>query len=662
MIRFVLFAFACLLSLNTWAQQADSLEAQLNKSIGIERIAILKQLGDMYRSNNPTSALYYFEAMIATNGIDASNKAYALAQAGHILFRKADFNRARNYYTEAVNLYGETQQPKPEADILVALGGVYFAQGNLSVAADLYLRALRYYEANADQTGMMNCYAALADVYARQNNFSKTIEYNQKAIARYEQSANKMQAIVGYETIGNAYMKLNNYPKAIEFFNKALRAYKDINNQAGIANISIQLGTAEQKLGNTKKAFDYFDQAQRFATNLKLQQFRVQAMLGKANCYITDGNFNKAEQLLNESIKITQKLGMTLELEEAYSGLERIYQLTSESGKAKTFGTLSRDLRDSLYNDSILKSLSDLQLRYDTERQQREIESLSKDQQIRETELKRIRQLNQLYGWGTAIIVIIFSVLLFFFIQNKRFAANLQKQTDELTRLNVVKDRFFSIISHDLRNNMTMMKLYFDLISNPSYKAEDNTAITKQIANSVENTIDLLENLLVWASSQIKGLPINPVAIELQPFIQKTIDLLQASAEQKQIQISLHCDTQQQAFADKDMLSLVVRNLIANAIKFTNEHGNISITVQPHESNQVLLSVKDNGVGISTENLKKLFDQHSHPSTKGTGNEKGTGLGLLLCKDFVERNKGKIWVESIKEQGSTFYVLLPMAS
>jgi signal transduction histidine kinase/uncharacterized protein HemY len=648
--------------LNTWAQQLDSLESQLNKYTGAERISILKQLGDAYRSNNPSVALSHYEAMIASNGIDVPTKAYALTQAGHIVFRKADFNKARNYYTEAVNLYGETQQQKPEADALVALGGVYFAQGNLSIAADLYLRALRYYEANADQSGMMNCYSALADVYARQNNFSKTIEYNQKAIARYEQSANKMQALVGYETIGNAYMKLNNYSKAIEFFNKALRAYKDLNNQAGIANISIQLGTAEQKLGNTKKAFNYFNQAQLFASNLKLQQFKVQAMLGKANCYITDGDFGNAEKLLGESIKITQKLGMNLELEEAYSALERIYQLTSESSKAKAFGTLSRDLRDSLYNDSILKSLSDLQLRFDTEKQQREIESLSKDQQIRETELKRIRQLNQLYGWGAAIIVITFSILLFFFIQNKRYAANLQKQTDELTRLNVVKDRFFSIISHDLRNNMTMMKLYFDLISNPNYKAEDNTEITKQIANSVENTIDLLENLLVWASSQIKGLPINPMAIELQPFIQKTIDLLSASAQQKRISILLQCQTGQTAFADKDMLSLVIRNLIANAIKFTNEHGTIIVNVQQHSTTQVMLSVKDNGVGISAENLKKLFDQHSHPTTKGTGNEKGTGLGLLLCKDFVERNKGKIWVESDKEKGTTFYVLLPMAS
>jgi two-component system sensor histidine kinase/response regulator len=659
--RFAICILACLLCHNIWAQQYDSLEAQLGKANGAERITILKQLGELYRSTNPSSALNYFEAIITTNGIDASNKAFALAQAGHIFFRKADFNRARNYYTEAANLYGEIQQSKAEADVLVSLGGVYFAQGNLSVATDLYLKSLRYYESANDQNGMMNCYAALADVYARQNNFSKTIEYYQKAIARYEQSSNKMQALVGYETVGNAYMRLNNYSKATEFFTKALRAYKELNNQAGIANISIQLGTAEQKQGNTKKALEYFEQAQRYATNLKLQQFKVQAMVGKANCYITDGNFSVAEQLLNESIKTAQKLGMTLELEEAYTSLERIYQLTSESGKAKTFGTLSRDLRDSLYNDSILKSLSDLQLRYDTERQQREIESLSKDQQIRETELKRIQQLNQLYGWGTAIIVLIFSVLLFFFIQNKRYAANLQKQTDELTRLNLVKDRFFSIISHDLRNNMTMMKLYFDLISNPNYKTEDNTTITKQIANSVENTIDLLENLLVWASSQIKGLPINPVAIELQPFIQKTIDLLRTNAQQKQIEISLQCNTLQQAYADKDMLSLVIRNLIANAIKFTNEQGAIDVAVKEHEKS-VLISVKDNGVGISVENLGKLFNQHNHPTTKGTGNEKGTGLGLLLCKDFVERNKGKIWVESEKGQGSTFYVLLPMAS
>jgi signal transduction histidine kinase len=233
------------------------------------------------------------------------------------------------------------------------------------------------------------------------------------------------------------------------------------------------------------------------------------------------------------------------------------------------------------------------------------------------------------------------------------------EQKDELNRLNQVKDRFFSIISHDLRNNLTTMKLYFDLISHPDYKPESNHEITAQIAGSVENTIDLLENLLVWASSQIKGTPMHIQPLDIKQQVQENVDLLSGNAAHKNIKLENKITESLTALGDKDMINLILRNLLSNAIKFTPAGGNVSVS-GVGDDKWISVSVSDNGIGISKENLTKLFDQHLHPTSRGTGNEKGTGLGLLLCKDFIERNGGTISVVSEKEKGTTFTFTLPV--
>jgi two-component system sensor histidine kinase/response regulator len=659
---FCIWLLVCMLFPSSMvAQQTDSLEQVLSQSKGFDRVQPLFQLGIAYRYNNPNLAIKYFEEMMQLQGVDAHLKAQALQQVGNIYFIKGDFQKSKDAYNKAVLVFSDLQFYKYEADVLLALGGIYFAQGNMGLAADFYLRALRYYESVSEDVGMVNCYAALGDLYARQNNFSRAIEFTQKAISKYEQSSNKMQALVGYEAMGNAYLKLNNMSKAAEFYNKALNEYKAMKNEAGIALTYLQLGIVSQKQGNTRQAILYFDKAKSIAGQLKLQQILLQSMLGIAACQTTENKLSEAEIIYSQVVKMAQRNNMKPELEEAYSGLERIYQLMSETTKARTFGSLSRELKDSLYNDSMLKSLSDLQLRFEAEKQQREIDLLSKDQIIRESELLRIRQLNRFIGVGAAIVVMMFSVLLYFFVQNKKYASSLQKHTNELTQLNKVKDRFFSIISHDLRNNLSTMKLYFDLISNPNYNPEDSKGVTKQIAASVENTIDLLENLLVWASSEIKGIPIHPVQLNMDDVVQSNIKLLQANAHQKQLTLLYTPTLQTYARADEDMINLVVRNLIANAIKFTEEGGCIHVKTSIHPDGYIHTCVQDNGVGMSDENKSKLFNQHLHPTTKGTGNEKGTGLGLLLCKEFVERNGGKIWVESEKGKGSCFFFSLPAA-
>jgi signal transduction histidine kinase len=238
--------------------------------------------------------------------------------------------------------------------------------------------------------------------------------------------------------------------------------------------------------------------------------------------------------------------------------------------------------------------------------------------------------------------------------------AEIELQRAQLDQLNQVKDRFFSIISHDLRNNLTTMKLYFDLVSSPNYKEIDSSDMSKQVAASVQNTIDLLENLLVWAAGQIKGVQVEPKKVNLNKLAEVNCQMLFSMAQQKRITLTNDTDEDACIMADENMVNLIIRNLLSNALKFTPEGGSISILSQEEAFFHQIIVI-DNGVGMNPEQLETLFTAHANVSTQGTANEKGTGLGLMLCKEFVEKNGGKIWVESDEGKGSSFYFTFPKA-
>ncbi|MDA3910712.1 MAG: PocR ligand-binding domain-containing protein [Bacteroidales bacterium] len=236
----------------------------------------------------------------------------------------------------------------------------------------------------------------------------------------------------------------------------------------------------------------------------------------------------------------------------------------------------------------------------------------------------------------------------------------IKQKNEELSEINAEKDKFFSIIAHDLKGplgNMVGLSEYL-----VQYIKEKNHEKTEKFANmmlkSSNKTVDLLSNLMDWAQSKSGRMDYNPEYFEIDPLVQEEKQFLEGIAEQKSIIINNPIKTNNRVFADKTMISGVLRNLISNAIKFTNTGGKITILAENKE-NVLTMSINDNGVGISEDNVNKLFQIGENQSTLGTENEKGTGLGLILCKEFIEKNNGKIWVKSKVGAGSSFYFSLP---
>jgi two-component system sensor histidine kinase/response regulator len=242
----------------------------------------------------------------------------------------------------------------------------------------------------------------------------------------------------------------------------------------------------------------------------------------------------------------------------------------------------------------------------------------------------------------------------------------LQKTREELkaantllTRANATKDKLFSIIAHDLRGPIgSLTGILETLVEQPDLLDRDQQSmIMNDFRISVKNTYHLLENLLSWANSQRGKITYHPENVRLADIIEANARLMSQIARDKSIQFYVEVPEDIYVYADPDMLLVVLRNLISNAFKFTPEFGQVKVTARPME-NQVEICVSDTGVGISEGDMDKLFRFDINFTTPGTRNERGSGLGLLLCKEFVEKNGGTIWVESRKNEGSRFIVAL----
>ena len=233
----------------------------------------------------------------------------------------------------------------------------------------------------------------------------------------------------------------------------------------------------------------------------------------------------------------------------------------------------------------------------------------------------------------------------------------METRSEELERLNQVKDKFFSIISHDLRSPINALSGLLDLLDKGAVKPEELSRHIHELKSRFNHTRTLLNNLLDWTLLQMDKLSLQPARIDIRKIVDENIQLL-GSIPNKRITLHNEVPADTIGFADSNTVNLVIRNLMTNAIKFTNDGGRVVMGAQDH-GNEWIITVQDNGVGINNEVLKILFDKTAPYTTRGTANEKGTGLGLILCKEFVEKNGGRIFVESEEGVGSKFSFTIP---
>jgi len=253
---------------------------------------------------------------------------------------------------------------------------------------------------------------------------------------------------------------------------------------------------------------------------------------------------------------------------------------------------------------------------------------------------------------GVLIIIFTLLVLLIYY-----YRKTIEKNR-ELKEMHRVKDKLFSVVAHELRSPMASLMSVLKLTNMNLIDIETQNQLLKDVAKRVDDVYGLLDNLLRWAKSQMQGIVLKPVCFDVQHEIRTVVRDLQNIANSKMI-VLRSCAGKQEVYADSDIFSVVLRNLTTNALKYTSAGGEVTIDSEL-SGNKMVVSVKDTGTGMPKEVQDKLFNFSETRSQRGTDNESGTGLGLVLCADFVKANGGRIWFTSVQDEGSTFYFTVPV--
>lgn len=407
-------------------------------------------------------------------------------------------------------------------------------------------------------------------------------------------------------------------------------------------------------------AFTYYDSTYSLYRKTNNQFGLAEVYLGRGIVLLKQGNYDQAKILIERSQHIAHTINARVLEIECQKSLYTLAEQQARYDEALKYFKRYKSLEDSLFSQEMLQKLFRDQVRFETESKDLQIARLSQTQARNEDQLKR-----QQFIRNILVVVFALSVILLVTVYrsgqrrkqiNKLLLQHheeMEKRSEELERLNQVKDKFFSIISHDLRSPINTLSGILDIMAKQGLSQEEFEEQTRELRIRFDHTRTLLNNLLDWTLLQMEKLSLQPAKIELHKITNDNIEIL-TSIQTKHINLINQIPEHAQGYADSNTINLVMRNLLTNAIKFTNDGGEVVIAGEetPHEW---ILSVHDNGVGIRPEVQQILFDKTAPYTTRGTANEKGTGLGLILCKEFIEKNGGRIWVQSSEGKGSTFF-------
>lgn len=466
--------------------------------------------------------------------------------------------------------------------------------------------------------------------------------------------------------MGDIYIRQRNYLKAEEIQLRSLRVTRERNIRVLEPYILSQLAQIYLEKGELKKAAAYLD------TTLQLHQITknsfglATANLGRGQLLIRERKFNAAHDVLSSSLATAKKINArTLQIE----CLKQLASLNEQRGDLRAAYTYFKEykaLQDSLFSQEMVEKIFRDQVRTQTELRDTEIAALTRAQQVQADELEREEVVRNIL----VVVAALSTVLLFTLYRSSRRKARVNKllqqlqeetvaRSEELEELNKVKDKFFSIISHDLRSPMNALAGILNLTEHGAIHPHEFPHVTKALRAQFDQTRKLIDNLLDWALLQMDKLRIVEEKFDIRQMVEENFQLA-TSLHPKRMEFVNNIPPGCMALADPNMTNLVFRNLIMNAIKFTDAGGTISIGIADTLP-MWCISVRDTGVGIQPDMQKLIFDKSSTYSTRGTANEKGTGLGLILCKEFVERNGGKIWMDSQAGKGTTFFFTLKKA-
>jgi len=577
------------------------------------------------------------------------------------------------YGQKGIDLAQKLKFKKGEAEISRFMGLAYRHYFFFEESLDWYYKALKLSTQINDQVGIGFCYDNLGVTRFNQKQFDGALSFFKQGKAFFEKVNHQEGLSYSYTHLSWVMVEKKQFDEALKFANLALLIRQKNNaTKEQLSNALRDVAVAEIGLKNYSEAKRVLEKSLQIAQETNKPIAIADHALYLAELFLKIHDLDRAEYYAIWSYQITTQFRNPLQRMKSSMVISKIYQAKKKYAEAMRFQTEHYDLKDSLFNEDINKNTARLEAKY-----QFDLKASALIEKQKRKELESSRKLNQERFLSSLLIsaLLFFGVITYFIYQRRmqdkllnreltqkneeisRQNQEIQEQTTQLAENNRFKDRLFSIISHDLRSPVVGLVGSLELVNEGVLSEEEFHNMLPDLANNVNSIQSLLDNLLTWARIQMKGIPVAPEAFHIRELVQDKINSFEKPAQLKEITFLNNIEEDLQIQADKNMIELVLRNLISNAIKFSHPGGKIELSSSRQKGySQVCIS--DNGTGIEPEIMANLFGTQSS-SSKGTAGEMGTGLGLLLSKEFIEKNGGKIWVESTPNVGSKFYFSIP---
>lgn len=558
--------------------------------------------------------------------------------------------------------------PRVNNDSLLAVlrelkGRMLHLRAEYPKATSELTKALKYYERIGDYVSVVRVLISMCEIYRGAMSYESAIEYANKALDlnKKKNATDSFNTARAYNRLAAIYYEMKKMNDAVDNAELALRYATDSKAGNRLRSNTYNILGAVYKDTESDKALDYLNKS--IAVNKIIENYidLPNAYINIASIYYNSGRYEESRKYAQEAVDLAFKYNVRSFMSRA------LYHLAYSQFKLKDYDkafknlNLSQDYRDSMYDERKSQQLIEMKTKYEVSQ--------------KETEISNQKTIQMYQGIAFAgIILVILLLTLNIIFRNKTLSRTnselelmneiVTNQNDKLAELNATKDKFFSIIAHDLKNPLGSIKLTSNMLKDNFSELDENDKIelVGDIKTSVHHITDLLDNLLTWSRSQTGKIVFVPSNFQWRQLVESNLSLLRNQADLKQVRF-VNNSSEKDIYADPNMLNTILRNIISNAIKYSKPNGEIIVEDREHIDNDIVyleVSVKDNGIGISQENLNKLFKIESGFSTPGTNSEKGTGLGLILCKEFIEIFKGSIWAESELGKGTIIKFRIPV--
>jgi signal transduction histidine kinase len=619
----------------------DAYELATNTKSYLIKYRANQQLGLRYSlAGDFTSALKYETLSLQLAYVLADSASIGLSQSniGNFYFEIGEYDEAYYYLTRAFRLLQRTAKDSEDSLYMnIALhnvGRVFKELGQFEIALQHLKLSQKISETIQDIEGGPYSLDEIGDVKLRMGENDSALYYlasslseGKKIMAEDPNTTLKELQPKTFSKIAKAYLNKKEYDKVFAYYDSTYKIHELTGNKFGIAEVELGRGTA----------------------------------------YLMQEKYDDAMKFTERAVTLAQEINARILEITCYTQLSILWEKKGDYKKSLEYFKQFKVLDDSLFSNEIQQKLLRDQIRFETSTRDDQIAVLTRMEENQKTELRK-----QEFIRNVLVVIVALTGILLVSVyrggqRRKQINAlllqhqeEMEKRSKELEQLNQVKEKFFSIISHDLRSPINALAGLMDLLDKDAIEPHELPGAIKELRIRFNHTRSLMNTLLDWTVLQMDKLNLQPTNVSLGRLANESTELV-SSIQNKQIKINNHIPESAIAYADANTISLVIRNLITNAIKFTNDGGEINLSVEAKGSEWVI-SVQDNGVGMSDDAMARLFNKISPYSSRGTANEKGAGLGLILCKEFVEKNGGRIWAESEVNKGSTFRFTVPKTS